>query len=977
MPDRIPLIRTIGQSAVLLVPAFLVFIVLASGGPGGDAQRSGAGQTRERLRSIYRRSDSLYHLTHSTSATDSMALAGFGTVIDGVRTLPNHQEKDSLLAGAYLRKGILLDAAGDYPGAKACYVGALNSNPQIDSLSFVAQVDLGAIYYNLNRFDSSSYFLRGAQTLVGRINDEDDEVRLYNTLGVLYFDNGNYREARDFFDKALGLVKGKKPLDVPFMVSLESNIATASYRLGQYQEALNTYGQLLGYRTYSNYVNMSMGNAYAGLNDYPNALTYYHRVNARELPAVFNELANIQEQLHRRDSCRWYLQQLQTAAKENAEHVLVMDLGINALIESEWLRDQGKYMPALSSLQKAIGIFSRNFHNADVYSNPSDFTGTFADYRLFDALVEKAGLFRELYRSQPDKRYLQACYSAYTAALSLLRYIEKSYATDESKLFLKKKSGPVHSAALSVCLELDRLYPDSGYKEQAFLMSERSKASVITANLEEKAFTTGGAGQQLLQQVNDYKYNIARLNVKSEATTDSGQLAAITREKEGDELELSRLERALEQNGEYYQVKYGDAGVGVRDVQQGLENGQALISLYAADSALHIWVVTRKGFNYLRIDSLAGLQREVEDWLNALKATGNGRRFRGDAIGNRLYTRLIRPIQEVTDASEWIIVPDGFLYLLPWESLPADAQGERRLVETLTISYRWSSRLLKPSARASGGSGASGASGASAGSGGSGGSGEGGTSGAEAGLAQGVLSFAPFAASGASGADGPFSRLPGSAEEIAGLSGTQYLNDQATKTQFLHTVAHFPMVHLATHAVSSPDNAAASFIAFYPVKHSPIEDRLYLEELYGLNLSATRLVIISACETGEGQVAAQEGVMSLARAFAYAGCASTINSLWKADDQATSFILRRFYVHLREGETKARALQLAKLDYLKSDAIDKSPAYWAHLVLTGDSGAMYTRGFWAKWWWVVVGIGVLAGMLLVWMRHERKKKSTV
>ena len=356
---------------------------------------------------------------------------------------------------------------------------------------------------------------------------------------------------------------------------------------------------------------------------------------------------------------------------------------------------------------------------------------------------------------------------------------------------------------------------------------------------------------------------------------------------------------------------------------------------------LHVWVVTPHQFTYLRIDSLASLQRDVEAWLTALKTTGNGHRFHGEAIGSRLYARLIRPIQNATDASEWIIVPDGFLYLLPWESLPADANGEQRLVETTTISYRWSSKLLR--------------------------------SGESSRTGKGILSFAPFAASGAAGADGPFSRLPASAEEIAGLAGTQYLNAQATKTQFLHTVARYPIVHLATHAVSSPDNAAASFIAFYPAKHSPIEDRLYLEELYGLNLGATRLVIISACETGEGEVVAQEGVMSLARAFAYAGCASTINSLWKADDQATSFILRRFYVHLRAGESKARALQLAKLDYLKSDALDKSPAYWAHLVLTGDSSALYSRSLWAKGWWLVVVLGVGVGAWLLWGRLRKKK----
>jgi CHAT domain-containing protein len=120
-------------------------------------------------------------------------------------------------------------------------------------------------------------------------------------------------------------------------------------------------------------------------------------------------------------------------------------------------------------------------------------------------------------------------------------------------------------------------------------------------------------------------------------------------------------------------------------------------------------------------------------------------------------------------------------------------------------------------------------------------------------------------------------------------------------------------------------------------------------------------------------VAPQEGVISLARAFAYAGCGSTINSLWKADDRATSMILRRFYAHLREGETKAKALQLAKLDYLKSDAIDKSPSYWAHLVLTGDSGALYSSSLWI--WCSAVGAGVLllGGVMLLAKKKRRRK----
>ncbi len=930
MPDHLFLARHLFSRTALLWLVLFIFVAV-----GGSPDPGGAGSF-ERLRTLYRRADSLYHLQNSTHLTDSLALAGFGTVIAGLQSLPAHAHQDTMLAGAYLRKGVLLDAAYDYAGAKACYSGVLQHDRQVDSLTFVAKLYIGVVYYNTSHFDSANYFLLNAQALVNRFKDVDDEVRVYNMLGVLYYDNGNYREGKNYFDKALQLVKGKKPLDTAFARGLETNIATSFSRLGQYQAALNIYRRLAGYQPLANYVNMNMGQAFVGLGDYPAALACFHRVNAKKLPGVLNELAYTQERLGRADSCSFYLEKLVTAAKEGPAKIYAADQGINAQYTALWLSDQGRFEDALGSLQRAIILFSRNFNNTGIYSNPVSFTGTFAYYRLFDALVDKAALFRQLYKRKPDRKYLEASFAAYASALSLLRHIEKSYATDEAKLFLKKKSGPVHAGALSVSLQLYGLMHDQAYLEQAFLINEKSKASVITANLEEKAFTGLAAAQQhLQQQVNDCKFNIARLNIRSETITDSTELALLALERESREVELSRLEQSLEQDGGYYQLKYGDASPGIHDLQQQLGSGQALISLYATDSALHVFVVMKKGFDYRRIDGLSGLEADVTAWLQALKSTGNGHRFKGDAVGGRIYNQLIRPVQEMAGGSaEWIIIPDGFLYLLPWESLPADAGGERRLVETNTISYRWSSRLLKIDAQ--GGSA--------------------------------ILSFAPFASQGG---EGGFARLPASAEEIAGLKGVQYIDSRATKAQFLAAANHYPIVHLATHAISSTDNAAASYIAFYPVKHSPIEDRLYLEELYGLNLRNTRLVIISACETGEGEVVAQEGVMSLARAFAYAGCGSTINSLWKADDQATSFILRRFYVHLQAGETKAGALRLAKLDYLKSDAIDKSPAYWAHLVLTGDSGPVYDRGL-GKWGWLLGSLlPVLIAVIIVFALRRR------
>lgn len=899
------------------------------------------GDPISRVLSRYKQSDRLFHIINATPADDSTALAGFEEIINEVGKMADFAGKDTLLFQSWLKKAILLDSKSNYTGARDAYRQALGFSHPDDSLLFVTYINTGGVYYNLNHFDSASYFLLRADSMTGHFRGKEDEVRLYNTLGVLYFDNGNYRQGKNYFSRALEIVERKKPLDTASAASLQTNIATCFYHLEQYEEALAIYQKMLSYHMFSSYVYINMGNANINLHKYQEALACFRKVDAAKIPGVLNEMGYTQMKLNKPDSGAWFLDQLQLSAHKVPLNQL--DLGTNHMYRADLLADRKEYMPALSLLQQAIIIFSRNFSNKDIYTNPTSFTGTFAYYRLFDALVKKAEVFRLLYKAQPGKEpFLEASYKAYQAALSLLRTIEKSYDTDDAKIFLKKKSGQAYEGALSVCLEFHGHHPEVDYVEQAFMISEKSKASIITANLEENAFAHApGIDAGLLQNERNIKYNIARLNVRSEETTDKKEIEAIGREKVNYEIELSRLQKQLEQNGAYYKLKYQDSGPGVRELQRQLEGNQALISFYAGSGILYAFTVTSDGFIYTRIDSLSRIQQDAEAWLDALKSTGSGKKFKAGDIGRRLYQLLVKPLQQgIRSKDEWIIIPDGFLYFLPFESLPADEEGSRTLLETTTISYRFSSRLLTM-----GNSRAKVAEGAQ------------------------ILSFAPFSGGGQGSL---FPALPASGEEIADLQGARYTNAQATKRQFLQEINKYPIVHLATHAISSPSNAAASFIAFYPVKHSTIEDCLFLEELYGLDMNATRLVIISACETGQGELVAKEGVISLSRAFAYAGCASTINSLWKADDKATSYILRRFYIHLKKGDTKARALQQAKLDYLASDAINKSPAFWAHLVLMGDTDPVYARRM--GWLWTLALIPLVGGV--AWMRRRKKKKST-
>lgn len=926
----------------LLLLAFLAMTSFRFGNGGSPI---------DQIIKLYNKADSLFHLQNPTSTTDSTALVSFGQVINMFEKYPGFTQADTILFQAYLKRGILFDTKADYNAAKQSYLKALSLRAGNDSLAFIVYVYAGASYYNLNDFDSANHLLLKAESLINPSSAPEDKARLYNSLGALYYDNGNYLQSKNYFNQALQIIKDSRPDDINSIAGIEINIATSFYRLGLYEEALSIYTTILKYHVLDNYIYMNMGRANTALNKYPEALSCFRKVDAGEVPGVFNEMAYTQMKLSKFDSAAYFLNQLQFYRNSNKLNAL--DMGINESYRSELLVNQQKIQSALSSLQKAIIIFSGNFDDENIYSNPSNFTGSFAYYRLFDALSAKAEAFELLYEQNKKESCLQASLSTYNSTLSLLNYIEKSYETDDAKIFLKKKSRYVYQKALAVCLELYRLYPDDKFLEQAFLISEKNKASIVIASLQEKASSDiPGFEEKLLQQERNIKYNIARLNIKSDQASDSKMAESIANEKGRYEIELSHLQKDLERNNSYYKIKYDDTYPNTEELQQHLNNNQALISFYTTADALHVFILTQSSFRHVRIDSLRELQHDTEAWLQLLKTTENGRKFNGQGIAKRLYEHLIKPIQSVAaEKDDWIIIPDGILYFLPFESLPAD-EASKTLLETTTISYQFSSRFIIHENTADQNSSAS----------------------------YDVLAFAPFVKEG-TGFDQPgfghMDQLPGSGEEIKSLPGKQYIDSLATKENFLREINKFPIVHLATHAVSDINNASASFIAFYPQKKSATEDCLFLEELYGLNMDHTKLVIISACETGKGELVNNEGVISLARAFIYAGCSSAINSLWKADDRATSAILKQFHAYLQKGYTKSKALQQAKLDYINGNSLYRSPNYWAHLILIGDADAVYTKKQVPKWAIIfgLIGLGSLFFIVRKW-KQKIKKKST-
>jgi CHAT domain-containing protein len=102
-----------------------------------------------------------------------------------------------------------------------------------------------------------------------------------------------------------------------------------------------------------------------------------------------------------------------------------------------------------------------------------------------------------------------------------------------------------------------------------------------------------------------------------------------------------------------------------------------------------------------------------------------------------------------------------------------------------------------------------------------------------------------------------------------------------------------------------------------------------------LNLWGTRLVTLSACDTGVGDVKTGEGVYGLRRAFFVAGAESVVMSLWPISDQATRSMMTRYYAGLTRGEGRGAALRRVQLAML-ADKNRNHPFYWAGFIEAGD-----------------------------------------
>lgn len=331
------------------------------------------------------------------------------------------------------------------------------------------------------------------------------------------------------------------------------------------------------------------------------------------------------------------------------------------------------------------------------------------------------------------------------------------------------------------------------------------------------------------------------------------------------------------------------------------------------------------------IDRAAGeLRAALATAPNARKKSRGGVALTGAkrvdvrALARTFDETVMRPIRgRLGDTRRILLAPDGALNLVPFAAL-IDEDG-RFLAERFYITYLTSGRdVLRLATRA-----------------------------AEHGAPL-ILADPDFAKT-PKGSASNWSRLPGTSEEgvaLAKILPDAKLLTRANATETALKATRAPRIlHLATHGFFLPDQSGAQenpllrsgvVLAGANAGGSGTDDGVLTAlEASGLDLSGTELVVMSACETGVGDVKRGDGVYGLRRALVVAGAESQVMSLWKVDDAATRDLMVTYYTRLAAGEPRSEALRRVQLEMLSS-ATRSDPYYWAAFIPSGQWAPLAT-----------------------------------
>jgi len=330
------------------------------------------------------------------------------------------------------------------------------------------------------------------------------------------------------------------------------------------------------------------------------------------------------------------------------------------------------------------------------------------------------------------------------------------------------------------------------------------------------------------------------------------------------------------------------------------------MSYWLGPARSYLWLIGSGGISQFILPGAAQISDLVSQ-DSAVIERGNDPLERDNPAGRLLYKTLVAPARaSIPRGASVIVVPDGCLHGLNFETLIVEAPAPHYWIEDVTVAVAPALGVLRAAPRRLD--------------------------------PPGKLLFIgdPEAA------DPAFPPLPHLKQEAEIVQRVFPPRSITVLTQRLAQPGaygaagpvDYSLIHFAAHAVANAESPLNSAIV---LSKSGEDYKLYAKDVLELPLKAD-LVTISACRGAGARSYPGEGLLGFTWAFLQAGARNVVAGLWNADDAATAELMDEFYRRLTSGAIPAAALRLAKLKLLKSEGPNRRPYYWGPLEL-------FTRDF--------------------------------
>ena len=885
-----------------------------------------------------------------------------------------------------LRTGRLALDATDYPRAEKAFREARTRAETLQDVRAQARAmdNLGNVYSGQGRPDRALRLYREARTLFDKSSSPRDAARCDNNLGVAHLNLGQFDRAAEHFQRALDFYA--KQRDDKNIAECCNNLGAAYGALGQPARALDFYGQALSRRLTLNEPQdtadtcNNLGILHGELGQYERALFYHRKALAlrrslgnsqdiadsyANLGAVYGLAGQYEAAVERhKDALRRYLSLGNDLGVANCQN----NLGVTDTRLGRYADAVNRHRDALrryEKLDERQGVADTLLNLGAAYSHQGQKR---AALRLYERALTR---YQALGNPQAIGSCLDNLGSVYASlnqprrALAFYRRALTQYETVSGQGISPSSVGAYQETLHNFYGFYARLLLRQGQAADALTILERGRAQ-------------GMARQRVQAQINIAELFSAEDAARWKATYDEmmiangllGATGPTATEREDAARRSERAEQRLGVLRDALRKRYpafrrlddpprptsGDL------VALAQRHPQTLFLEWTyledgPDSELLVFALDKRGVRGEEVllgDNL--LPRRAQTWRDSIQAARlaqDSRTARRQAqayrqiaaneprLARAFYDLLFGPLARrgaiASDRYQrLILVGDGPLLGLPFAALAISEN--QRLIDRYALSSAVSLASLTPGKAENA---------------------------SPVRPTETMLCAADPAGDGdpapVSGRDrsapplGPLPFAHAEAEAITALfpggRTRLLLGAEATESAVTAAMPRYRILHFATHAVLDEANGLRSYLAFSPASReaqiggaAPAasfaqgDGRLEAREVMTMRLGA-ELIVLSACQSAQGQRSGGEGLLGLAWGFGAAGCPSVVGTEWEVNDAATAQLMSAFYRGLSRGERKDDALRAA-MQTLRRDPRNHAPFFWAGALVIGDAGPL-------------------------------------